>query len=90
MDAGRNGRTVKTKIHVNQHKIKSNRKHGQNEPVLTVKTYRTNKYAHEASIRTQDGTEVARVVYRPSKPMSCGAEVWIETELDVVVSDAGA
>jgi hypothetical protein len=23
------------------------------------------------------------VVYRPDKPLSCGAHVWIETQLDV-------
>ena len=31
------------------------------------------------------GTEVARVVYRPEKPLSCGAKVWIETANEVEV-----
>lgn len=74
---------MKTIIHVNQHIIKSNRKKGEIEPVLTCKTYKTNTYAHEAIIRDADGNEVARVVYRPDKPLSCGAHVWIETQLDV-------
>jgi len=74
---------MKTIIHVNQHVIKSNRKKGELEPVLTCKTYKTNTYAHEAIIRDADGNEVARVVYRPDKPLSCGAHVWIETQLDV-------
>jgi hypothetical protein len=74
---------VKTIIHVNQHKIKSNRKQGVVEPVLTCKTYKSNTYAHEAIIRDAEGKEVARVVYRPHKPLSCGAHVWIETQLDV-------
>tara|TARA_R110000850_G_scaffold91234_1_gene193787 strand:+ start:598 stop:837 length:240 start_codon:yes stop_codon:yes gene_type:complete len=74
---------MKTIIHVNQHVIKSNRKKGELEPVLTCKTYKTNTYAHEAIIRDADGNEVARVVYRPDKPLSCGAHVWIETRLDV-------
>ena len=74
---------MKTIIHVNQHIIKSNRKKGEVEPVLTCKTYKTNPYAHEAIIRDADGNEVARVVYRPDKPLSCGAHVWIETQLDV-------
>ena len=74
---------MKTIIHVNQHVIKSNRKKGELEPVLTCKTYKTNTYAHEAIIRDADGNEVARVVYRPDKPLSCGALVWIETRLDV-------
>lgn len=78
---------MKTIIHVNQHIIKSNRaqnKHdrAQNkyDPVLTVKTYKSNTYAHEVEI---DGP--SRVVYSPDKPLSCGAHVWIETESEVRV-----
>ena len=74
---------MKTIIHVNQHIIKSNRKKGVVEPVLTCKTYKSNTYAHEAIIRDADGNEVAKVIYRPDKPLSCGAHVWIETQLDV-------
>jgi len=78
---------MKTIVHVNQHKIKSNRKHGEACPVLTVKTYKSNDYAHEAVIYGQDGSEAARVVYRPEKPLSCGAHVWIETQGRVEVID---
>jgi len=74
---------MKTIIHVNQHVIKSNNKNGENEPVLTVKTYKDNKYAHTANIIDQNGNTIARVVYRPDSPLSCGARVWIETELEV-------
>lgn len=74
---------MKTIIHVNQHVIKSNRKTGQIEPVLTVKTYKSNTYAHEAIIKDKDGSEVARIVYKPQKPLSCGAHVWIQTQLEV-------
>ncbi len=56
---------AKTIIHVNQHKIKSNAKHGKNEPALTVKNRRENRRAHEAIIKDATGKEVARVVYRP-------------------------
>ena len=69
---------MKTVIHVNQHIIKANRKTGSNDPVLTVKTYKTNVYAHSVKI---DGPSV--VVYRPEKPLSCGAHVWIETQGEV-------
>ena len=74
---------MKRIIHVNMHKIRSNLKSGAREPVLTVKTYKSNNYAHEAVIRDADGNEVARVIYSPDKPLSCGARVWIETQLDV-------
>jgi hypothetical protein len=76
---------MKTLIHVNQHIIKSNKKNDENKPVLTVKTYKDNRPAHRASIRDVDGTVVATVVYSPDKPLSCGATVWIETELEVEV-----
>ena len=76
---------MKTIIHVNQHVIRKNIKHQTDEPCLTVKTYKENRYAHEAIIRDNDGNEVARVVYRPHKPLSCGARCWIETKLSVDV-----
>jgi len=74
---------VKTIIHVNQHIIKANRKNHATDAVLTVKTYKSNTYAHEAIIRDDNGVEVARVIYRPDRPLSCGAHVWIETQLEV-------
>ena len=70
---------MKKRIHVNQHKIRSNHKSGNREAVLTVKTYKSNDYWHEAII---DGP--CRVVYSPDKPLSCGARVWIETDAEVV------
>lgn len=69
---------MKTVIHVNQHVIKSNAKHGKNEPVLTVKTYKSNDYAHQVSINGP-----SNVIYRPNKPLSYGARVWIETQVNV-------
>ena len=74
---------MKTVIHVNQHVIRANKKKGENNPVITVKDYKSNRYAHDAIILGPDGEEVARGVYRPEKPLSCGAHVWIETQLEV-------
>jgi hypothetical protein len=74
---------MKTIIHVNQHKVKSNSKNNTQEPVLTCKTYKSNDYAHEALIFDGNGNEVARVIYRPNDPLSCGAKVWIETTNEV-------
>jgi len=71
---------MKKIIHVNQHVIRKNTKEGTDEPVLTVKTYKENDYAHEAVIKTKEGKEVARIIYRPHDPLSCGARVWVETE----------
>ena len=73
---------MKKIIHVNQHVLKRNTKQNTDEPVLTVKTYKQNDYAHEAIIRDKAGNEIARVIYRPHKPLSCGARCRIETNTD--------
>ena len=78
---------MKKRIHVNQHIIKRNAKTGDREPVITCKTYKENKYANEVVIKDALGNEVARVIYSPDKPLSCGAKVWIETENDIEVID---
>jgi len=76
---------MKRRIHVNQHIIKRNRKTGERNPVLTVKSYKDNLYGSEVFIEGP-----CRVVYRPDNPLSCGATVWIETDSPVQVEDAGA
>jgi|TARA_B100000073_G_scaffold262252_1_gene221957 hypothetical protein len=70
---------MKTRIHVNQHKIRSNIKNNLREPVITVKTSKSNIYAHEVDIKGP-----SKVIYSPDKPLSCGAKVWIETESKVI------
>ena len=42
---------MKTIVHVNQHVITKNQKTGERNPVLTVKTYKTNVYAHEVGLK---------------------------------------
>lgn len=76
---------MKTIIHVNQHAIKNNSKNNVNNPVLTCKTYKSNNYAHEAIIYDDNVKEVAKVIYNPNKPLSCGARVWIETKNKVEI-----
>jgi len=71
---------MKAKIHINQHKVRSNAKTGEREPVITVKTYKSNEYATHVTIGGP-----SRVVYSPDKPLSCGAKVWIEAQYEDVV-----
>ena len=73
---------MKTIIHVNQHNIKANIK-GNNLPVITCKTYKENRYANEVEILNDAGEVIAKVVYSPNKPLSCGARVWIETHNEI-------
>jgi len=71
---------VITRIHVNQHVIRANKKNNESNPVLTVKRGKNNDYAHEVEILGP-----SKVVYSPDKPLSCGAKVWIQTESEVVL-----
>jgi hypothetical protein len=71
---------MKTIVHVNQHVIKANRKTGATDPVLTIKTYKSNVYAHKVKIHGE-----SEIVYSPDNPLSCGAHVWIQTDSEVEV-----
>ena len=71
---------MKKRIHINMHKILAYKKHGTKEPVITVKTSKTNTYGHEVEILGE-----SKVVYSPDKPLSCGARVWIETDAEVKI-----
>ena len=53
------------------------------EPVVTVKTYKSNDYGHEVNILGS-----SKVIYSPDSPLPCGAKVWIETNSPVEVKNA--
>lgn len=76
---------MKTRIHVNQHHIRSNKSKGTDLPVITIKQGSTNTYCNEVEILGP-----SRIIYSGHgcdvKPlMSCGARVVIETESQVQV-----
>lgn len=70
------------RIHVNQHVIRRNRLQGESAPPLTVKVGRENHKAHRVEVYGP-----CSVVYRPERPLDCGARVWIETRAIVSVED---
>ncbi len=77
---------MKKVIHVNRHNIAANKKAGNaNKPVFTVKTYMDNRRGNGVRLLDKDGREIARFVYRPEKPLACGAVAWLETSAEVVV-----
>ena len=68
-----------TRIHVNQHHIRSNKVNGTDLPVITIKQGKKNAYCNEVEILGP-----SRVVYSGSgcdtkALLSCGARVVIET-----------
>jgi hypothetical protein len=75
---------MKKRIHVNQHIVRANKKHGRTDPALTVKTYKSNDKGNEVEILGS-----SKIVSRPTRPLSCGATVWVETSSTVVVYAPG-
>ena len=72
-------------VHVNSNTIRSNRKQHNGTPPLSVRKTKSAKaeYHNAVNIHDADGNIVATVVYEPESPLSCGAQVWIETKFDV-------
>ena len=75
---------TKKYIHVNQHKIRANKKHGTNEPVITVKQGKKNTYCHSVEVM---GPSVVRYGGNETPILSCGARVVIETESEVRIGE---
>ena len=71
---------MKTIIHVNQHIIRANKKHGTNNPPLTIRTYKETIHAHEIEVSGK-----VRFIHSPDKPLKCGARVWVETEDEIKI-----
>jgi len=69
-------------IHVNRQHIALNAKDGGNRPVYTIKNNGKTTYAREVYI---DGP--CKMVYDGSQ-LKCGARAWIETDSDLVLTDA--
>ncbi len=74
---------MKTKIHVNQHNIRSNKTNGTDLPVITIKQGKKNTYCNEVEILGP-----SRIIYGgagcDANPLiSCGARVVIETESEI-------
>jgi len=71
---------VKKYIHVNQHKIRDNKKNNTLDPVITIKEGRKNTYCSEVEILGP-----SRVVYGGNDKtlLPCGARVVIETESEI-------
>ena len=74
-----------SKIHVNQHNIRSNKTKGTDLPVITIKQGRANTYCNEVEILGP-----SRIIYGGAgcdarALMGCGARVVIETESEVKI-----
>ena len=73
---------TKKYIHVNQHKIRANKKNGTDEPVITVKEGKSNTYCHEVKML---GESIVKYGGNDKPILSCGARVVIVTEGEVEI-----
>ena len=71
-------------IHVNQHRIRANKKNGTNDPVITIKEGRKNTYCNSVEIL---GASTIRYGGNDKPILSCGARGVIETESEVRISN---
>lgn len=71
-------RALKTIVHVNMFVARANAKTGTTDPCITVKTYKSNDYVHEAHVLADEGTPALKVVYRPDAPAASGSRIFME------------
>jgi len=71
--------TIK-RLHVDRRVIASNRKHGRDDPPITVQTSKGPIKTRRAEILGP-----STFIYNPTKPLSCGARLWVETRAEVQV-----
>jgi len=69
--------TIK-RLHVDKRIIATDRNTGSRSAPLTIQTSKGSHKAVEVEIRGP-----SKFVYRPDKPLSCGARAWIETLAEV-------
>ena len=76
---------MKTRIHVNQHNVRSNKTKGTDLPVITIKQVKNNTYCNEVEILGS-----SKIIYSGSgidskALLGCGARVVIETESEIKI-----
>ena len=74
---------MKTRIHVNQHHIRSNKTKGTDLPVITIKQGRKNTYCNEVEILGPSKIIYSGAGCETKALLSCGARVVIETESEI-------
>ena len=73
---------AKTIIHINKNLMAKNGKNGMSLPVCRVEIGRSVWYGSRVDILGPSS-----MVYRPDKPRSCGARLWLETDSEVIIHD---
>ena len=70
---------MKVEIYVDKHVIQRNRKHGTNDPPISVRTYKGVTKAYGVDLGDWF------IGYYPDKPLSCGATVYLQGKHEDIV-----
>jgi hypothetical protein len=76
---------MKTRIHVNQHHVRSNKSKGTDLPVITIKQGKTNTYCNEVEILGPSKIIYSGPGCETKALLGCGARVVIETECEIKI-----
>jgi hypothetical protein len=76
---------MKTRIHINQHHIRSNKSKGTDLPVITIKQGKKNTYCNEVEILGPSKIIYGGGGYDVKPLLSCGARVVIETKSEICI-----
>lgn len=77
---------MKARVIVNRHKVRDNKKHGRNDPCISIRTYKSIEYAKEIGIQCPHCAEtVFKLLQDFENPVCSGATVWLEGERENII-----
>lgn len=65
---------MKATIYINRHVVAANKKHGENNPAISINTYKSVEYAHKIALSN------AVLIQDMDAPRCSGANIWIECD----------
>ena len=68
---------MKKIVIINRNVIAANKKHGKNDPPISVREGRNGKPDYHLEFEFKGK---CKLVYNPNKPLKCGATVWLEVD----------
>jgi hypothetical protein len=68
-----------TRLHVNRHVLAANRRHGRNDPAVSLQ--QRGRSTRCRRVRIEGPSEVIHA----DKPLSCGARVYVQTTAPVTI-----
>ena len=67
---------MKATIYINRHVAAANKKHGKNDPCISINTYKKIEYCHKVEVKN------CYIIQDPENARCSGATIWIECQYD--------